>query len=353
MPSVSTPAAGRLASEAAEWMDVLPEAVLVSRAGKVAYANRAARRLFGAGPGQGLPGRPLAALIEAAAGGAKGPARATRLDGSRFPAAVSAEPVALGGEPAILHLVRSVEHEQALQLRLERKRSALLALSGRLIRLQEQERRHIARELHDEIGQCLSAIRVQFAKLQRRVESPEALALIASAAGMTEDTLGRVRSLSLLLHPPQLDTLGLAAALRWHLEEQQRLHGLKIELTDERSQQPVHADLAIAIYRIVQESVSNVLRHAGASTVAVSLRVEGDSLALEIRDDGRGFDAETQAARMDAEPTLGLLSMRERARLFGGELSVTSSPGRGTRIAAHFPINMCSADDATEGGTGR
>jgi len=237
---------------------------------------------------------------------------------------------------AALHLVRNVEHEQSLQLRLENKRRALRALSGRLIHMQERERRSIARELHDEIGQCLSAIRVQFAKLQRQVDSPEALTLIDSAASLTERTLGRVRSLSLLLHPPQLETLGLSAALRWHLEEQQRLHGMRIRFEESPITRPVHPDLAIAVYRIVQESLSNAQRHAHAREVTVRLLPLEHALVLEVADDGRGFDLLNASADAQA-PTLGLVGMSERARLLDGELSIESAPGRGTQITAHFP----------------
>jgi signal transduction histidine kinase len=296
----------------------------------IVYANPAAERLFDAPSPPGLRGEQVSRLLP-------GTGEAARLDGSRFAASVQSAPTTFAGRPAMLYIVRNTEHEQALQRRLAHKRSVLLALSGRLIHLQENERRHIARELHDEIGQCLSAIRVQFAKLQRRVKSPEALALIASAASMTESTLGRVRSLSLLLHPPQLDTLGLSAALRWHVEEQRKLHGLEVVLEVGSISEPVQPDLAIAVYRIVQESLSNVLRHARARWVTVALQMQGDVLAVEIRDDGRGFDAAGQRANKHAEPTLGLLSMTERARLVGGVLEVSSTPGQGTRVAASFP----------------
>lgn len=318
-------------ADEARWLEQLPEAVLVVEDGVVVCANGAARQLFDPTQRRDLAGQPAARLLDDAA-------LAQRLDGSRFPMSLSSEPTTFEGRSALLHLVRDIEYEQALQQRLESKRRRLLALSGRLINFQEHERRHIARELHDEIGQCLSAIRVQFAKLQRRTDQPEALALINSAASLTESTLGRVRSLALLLHPPQLATLGLVAALRWHLEEQKRLYGLQIHFNSGPVQEPVQPDIAIAVYRIVQEALSNALRHGGAGQVSVALGTAGDALTMSVTDDGVGFNPDSLDNRPQARLTLGLLSMTERARLLGGELTIDSAPGKGTRIAARLPL---------------
>jgi signal transduction histidine kinase len=241
--------------------------------------------------------------------------------------------------------------EQALRQELARRERELLALSNRFVDLHEQDRRHVARELHDEIGQCLSAIRLQFARLQRRAESPESLALIASAADMTERTLDSVRSLSRLLHPPQLETLGLAAALRWHLDEQQRLHTLAIRL-DSAALPELPQDLALAVYRIVQEALSNTLRHAGARRFDVTLRLQADALILGVSDDGRGFDARAGDGGFMPPSGLGLVGMAARARLLGGELAVVSAPGQGTQIAASFPIHAHGHDEKSTGDPG-
>ncbi|RZJ12778.1 MAG: sensor histidine kinase [Rubrivivax sp.] len=318
-------------ADEAHWLERLPEAVLVVENGAVAYANCAARNLFDPAQQRELTGEPASRLLPEAA-------QAERLDGRRFPVALSSESTTFESRSAILHVVRDTEYEQALEQRLESKRRRVLALSGRIINVQEHERRHIARELHDEIGQCLSAIRVQFAKLQRRVEQPETLALINSAASLTESTLGRVRSLALLLHPPQLETLGLVAALRWHLTEQKRLYGLHIHFNSGPVQEPVPPDVAIAAYRILQEALSNALRHGKAAEVTVALGTVEDALTLTIMDDGVGFNPDMLDSVPEPRLTLGLLSMTERARLLGGELSIISAPGKGTRIAAVLPL---------------
>ena len=298
------------------------------------YANARASELFRETTARTLRGMPLSELLGSDAG-QEGCVIAYRLNREHFHAKLVSRPTTLDGKEALLHLVRDVDYERQLERNLQLKHSAVTRLSGRLIATQELERRHIARELHDEIGQCLSAIRVQFSKLQRRIRAPEALKLIDSAAGLTERTLGRVRSLSLLLHPPQLETLGLVAALRWHLREQQRLHDMRIRFEADELNAGVPSDVSTAVYRIVQESLCNARRHGGARTATVRLADLDGMLALDVLDDGCGFNPEDPL--MSDKPTLGLLGMTERARLLGGTLTVNSAPGKGTRISAVFP----------------
>lgn len=322
------------ANERLNWLDQLPEAVLVSREGRIRYANQYACELFLAGTKKALHRLPLAQLLpEPQSSADKRPAH--RLNGEQFYAAIKTQAITLNGYSASLHVVRNIEYEHGLEQRLERKQDSVVQLSGRLIETQERERRHIARELHDEIGQCLSAIRVQFAKLQRRVQTPESLHLIESAAALTERTLSRVRSLSLLLHPPQLETLGLRAALRWHLREQEHLHDWHIHFEEDELDYKVHPDLAIAVYRIVQESLSNARRHGNARNVTVRLAGDHHTLVVDVMDDGCGFN--TDDSFLDDRPSLGLIGMTERARLLRGKLTVTSAAGRGTHISATFP----------------
>lgn len=327
-------ASERLLKEQCQWLDQLPAAVLVSQAGRVRYANTKASELFLAVEPHALRELGLEDLLCAPAGN-DAPVFACRLNGVRFHAEVISRTTTFDGQNALLHWVRDVDYEQRLEKSLQRKHTAVQELTGRLIETQERERRHIARELHDEIGQCLSAIRVQFAKLQRCIHTPDALHLIDSAASLTERTLGRVRSLSLLLHPPQLETLGLGAALRWHLKEQERLHDWRIDFDVDELGVCVPTDVSIAVYRIVQESLSNARSHGGACAVSVRLAALPHALAVDVVDDGCGFHPED--AVLSERPTLGLLGMTERARLLGGKLTVTSAPGQGTRVSAVFP----------------
>ncbi|MCW7541096.1 PAS domain-containing sensor histidine kinase [Aquabacterium sp. A7-Y] len=343
-------AAQRSARELENVVTLLPEAVLISRDRRILYANRVAQDLLDPGGTGALRGSPLLerfvpeyrAEVEQRVdsvlkGGARDlrfmPRVMQRLDGSRFEALLGISLVHVDDRPAVLQIVRNLDEVLLAQREAEQARAELAALSSSLIEVQERERRSIARELHDEIGQSLSAIRVQFAKLQRRVQGSELLGLIESAASMTESTLGRVRSLSLLLHPPQLETLGLEAALRWHLNELRRLHGANIRFITSPLTHPVHPDVAIAAYRIVQEALSNALRHAQATRIDVRLHEDAEALMVDVEDDGIGF----LRPRGPQRPTLGLLGMEERARLLGGGLSIDSRPGSGTRIEATLP----------------
>ena len=317
------------------WIDHLPEAVLLAQDGLVIYANETAGEMFAAQARGTLYQVPLTRLLlgEIRPGGDH---TARRLDGREFAAELKLQATMVAGREAILHVVRNVDHERGLEKRLGEKQAEIHRLAGRLLETQERERRHIARELHDEIGQCLSAIRVQFAKLQRRTEAPEALALIESAAALTERTLGRVRSLSLLLHPPQLETLGLGAALQWHVREQAQLHDWSIGFEGRQLRREPHPDVAIAVYRILQESLSNARRHGHAQHVMVELAGDEERINLRIVDDGRGFDM-NRINPDQALPTLGLIGMAERARLLGGTFHIASAPDKGTRVCAAFP----------------
>lgn len=211
----------------------------------------------------------------------------------------------------------------------------LQALSRRLLEVQESERRSIARELHDEIGQLLTALTLN---LQACLTLPGARARPASAPleesiEVVERVLQRVRDLSLDLHPPLLDTLGLAAAVRWHIQRAAERAGLIATVATDDLDHGLDSGIATACFRVVQEACTNIIRHAQAMTIGVELRQDVGGLELSIRDDGIGFDV--AAARY--RPSLGLLSMEERVTLAGGWLFIESSPGGGTLVRARFP----------------
>jgi PAS domain S-box-containing protein len=336
-----------------ELLAMLPEPIVISQHERIVYANRAACTLFESGSGSSLLGlslmdrmapqcreQAIERMRRTAVEGWRDdrfiPRTMLRLDGRPLEAMVGISPVQWCNQPAVLHVIRDVGEIIAAQRASELAQRELAALSRSLIEVQERERRSIARELHDEIGQCLSAIRVQFAKLQRRVTDPAKHEMITAASAMTERTLGRVRSLSLLLHPPQLDTLGLEAALQWHIDELSALHDVQVTLDAQGLPKRLHPDLSIAAYRITQESLSNALRHARARRIDVQLRATEDGLRLDIVDDGVGFRVD-QVRERHRTPSLGLVGMTERARLLGGDLTVRSAPGIGTRIAAQLP----------------
>jgi len=213
----------------------------------------------------------------------------------------------------------------------------LQALSSRMMRIQETERRAVARELHDEIGQALTAVKIN---LQALLIHPGALAQpgqVEESIRIVDGALQQVRDLSLKLRPSQLDDLGLLAALRWHLDRQSQTGILDIQFSADPLPARLHPDVETACFRIVQEALTNIMRHAGAKHVRIELRRRDDEIELAVEDDGRGFDVAAAQQRASAGESLGLASMQERAALAGGRIEWSSEPGRGARLRACFP----------------
>jgi signal transduction histidine kinase len=213
----------------------------------------------------------------------------------------------------------------------------LHALSSRMLEIQEQERRQLARELHDEIGQVLTAVKIDLQTQLLRIGAEPDGEGIEGSIKLVDGALNRVRSLSLDLRPSQLDDLGLQPALRWYLDRQARSSGLAVEFKADLPPARLDPGVETACFRIAQEAMTNVLRHAGASRVRVDLRARDGEIELVVEDDGRGFNVPAAQARAASGESLGLLGMEERAELAGGRIKMLSAPGKGTRIEARFP----------------
>jgi signal transduction histidine kinase len=215
----------------------------------------------------------------------------------------------------------------------------LQSLSNRMLEVQEGERRHIARELHDEIGQALTAVKLHLQAALRR-GGPEAKQPLEECVLITDQALEQVRNLSLNLRPSQLDDLGLVAALRWHVTRQAAVSGLSAEFGADELDERLEPALETACFRFVQEAMTNIVRHAGARHVWIEARRQGDRLRVSVRDDGKGFDVGAAMREAIARGSLGLLGMQERVGLAGGRLNVSSRPGEGTSIVAEFPLRF-------------
>ncbi len=224
------------------------------------------------------------------------------------------------------------------ELALYHARLRLQALSNRMLVMQEAERRHIARELHDEIGQSLTAIKLSLEALARRTGDEAARDLAADIAGVAGQVLDQVRRLSLDLRPPQLDDLGLRAALNWLVKRHTREDGPKILLQAPDSLPRLGSQAETACFRIAQEALTNALRHSGASSVRIELKEEEGRFLLDLQDDGHGFDLSAARARALQGDSLGLVGMSERATLAGGEIRLASHIGEGTRLRVSFPL---------------
>jgi signal transduction histidine kinase len=211
---------------------------------------------------------------------------------------------------------------------------------------QEQERRRIARELHDEIGQALTAVKINLEGVKDQPEASSARAKLEDSIALTGRTLQQVRDLSLDLRPSLLDDLGLVAALRWYLERQAQRTGFAGQLIAEDAQGRLSPELETVCFRVAQEALTNVARHAHAAQVQVELRAHQGSMELIVRDDGVGFDVPAARDRATRGTSLGLLGMQERVTLAGGRIEITSAFGQRTEVRAWFPLAEPQTDSA-------
>jgi PAS domain S-box-containing protein len=224
---------------------------------------------------------------------------------------------------------------------LKKAQDQLRRLSGSIMANQEKERRAIARELHDELGQVLTALRMDAVWLSARLRKPDPKASDRALAmcQLIDNTIDEVRSLATRLRPGVLDDLGLMDALDWYITDFEKRTGIAC-IFKHRNVPEVDGIGATAAYRIVQEALTNVTRHAGATQVKVSLQPEKGALTLAVVDNGRGFDLKEIAA----SECLGLAGMRERAGLLGGSLEIRSRPGKGTKVCFKLPVT--TAEDS-------
>jgi len=212
--------------------------------------------------------------------------------------------------------------------------SELRLLSGQIRTAQEQERKYLSRELHDQVGQMLTGLRMELAALARNQSdgASEVSRRITRGKEIVEETLGIVRNIAMLLRPSMLDDFGLAPALAWLVKEVSRSSGIEISSEIDPLVDTLPDAHRTCIYRVVQEALTNASRHSGARTIRITLKRDGEWVHVSISDDGRGFDPATLNRK-----GLGLLGMEERVREFGGTTRISSSPGRGTGIQIQLP----------------
>ena len=224
---------------------------------------------------------------------------------------------------------------------LEAQREALRQVSLRLVNAQEEERRRLSRELHDELGQALTALKINLDVARRALPDdtpPRLRHSVYEASTLAVQTLERARSLSLELRPAMLDDLGLVSALRWEVDRYEQRTGQSVHFEADLADTVLSPELEITLYRIITEALTNVARHAQAQHIRVYLRVENRQVVAGVEDDGVGFDAAGWFNSPAERQSLGLVSMRERAGLLGGRLEVISEPGRGTKVRVQLPI---------------
>lgn len=239
------------------------------------------------------------------------------------------------GRPWFIHGVGfDISELKIAEEALKKSAEQLKTLSRRLMEVQEMERRNIALELHDEIGQVLTGLKLTL-EVSTKLPATEVSDSIAQASGLVNELMARVRKLSLDLRPAMLDDLGLLPTLLWHIEHYTAQTHVKVNFKHSGlERERFSPEVETAAYRVVQEALTNVARHANVHAATVRVWTHQDTLSIEIADAGQGFDLETVVGR----DTSGLAGMRERATLAGGQLKIESSAGEGTRLLAELSI---------------
>ena len=258
-------------------------------------------------------------------------------DWREIPVLLRGAPVMVEGQQVgILGMYRDISERKRAEQELTSSRQQLRELAAHLQAVREGERTSIARELHDEMGQMLTALKMDLSWLNKRLPRDETLLLdkIRAMVKLTDANIRAVKRISAQLRPGILDDLGLTAAIEWETEEFQKRTGIKCELSMDEELIVLEQDRSTAIFRIFQEALTNVSRHARANRVKASLREEAGGLVLRVVDDGKGI-TEKQASH---PRSFGLIGMRERTLAMGGEMEIQGIPGEGTTLTVRLPL---------------
>jgi len=338
-------------------IDDAPGAIGISRLGTTVYINRAFLRMFGFEDSGELIGRPITDQIAPrlredvmarALQRSRGlPAETEyesvglRKDGVEFPFKASAAILDLADGPATAAFITDITAQKEFERKLGDSHARLRNLATHLLSAREAERKSVAREIHDELGQLLTALKMDLRWIEKRLESSghSALEKLWGTLGLVDQAIDVVHRISSDLRPGMLDDLGLAAAIQWLETEFSRRTGISCTAKVTVPEPRILGNAAIALFRVVQEALSNVGRHSGASHASILLRESDGHLEVTIEDDGVGITAEQAAA----SSSFGLIGMRERVEGLRGELTVRGQEGKGTTVLVTIPI-------AAEGG---
>lgn len=257
-----------------------------------------------------------------------------RGDGSTFPAEITVGNLRTTSQPLDLFIVRNIDFKRRTLKELNDTHTRLRELGAQNESAREDERKRIAREVHDELGQVMTALRMDLSMLEMLygAQVPQLKDKVGTMKELVDRAIGGVRQIASNLRPPALD-MGLGAAVEWLVVEFNRNNTARVVLNLQGLQNRLQENRAMTLYRIIQESLNNIAKYAKASQVEISLRYNAGSLDLDVRDNGIGFDREL----VKDKRSFGLLGMYERALSIGGELVVDSEVGRGTHIHARFP----------------
>ncbi len=333
-------------------------AVTLTQGGLILYANRGFSEIVGAPPEQVIgsaifrflsssDGEVLrCSLSGAIAAGTRSEASFETPRG-RVPALLSISALPGSDPPALCMVVTDITDRKRAEEKLRRSREQLRSFSRRLQSLLEEERTRISREIHDELGQSLTALKLDLSLIRRKILS-EGLAELSGNVHEVELAVSRiirtVRKIATDLRPGILDELGVVAAIEWVAKDFRKRTGISCQVAGQGAERISDPGLSTAIFRIVQEALTNVSRYAAASEVKVSLEKKVDSLIVEVRDNGIGI----MEGKIFDPKSLGLIGIRERVLLLGGEASISGKPGEGTLVRVILPMNEVANTNARD-----
>jgi two-component system sensor histidine kinase UhpB len=329
---------------------VVPVAIWIIDGEQIAFANRACADLFGFADLHDMVGRSIYSLLSAQSQDSVRAAIAqtlggnvpttvtdewvTALDGTQREVEITIAALPDHGASTMQMVITDFTRRNLESPELERSRQQLRQLSASLVDAREGERRRIARELHDELGQRLTALHMELSSLSVATPSAPNHDRITTMLGMVNETVASVRRIATELRPLMLDDLGLTSAIEWLAHDWARRMGIAVKLELHEEGPELSDTMAIALYRMVQEALTNIARHAQAGKVKIRMQQDGDMLVLMVQDDGIGFTDKALAR----EGSHGLAGMRERAYMLGGKLAVGNSRAGGGSIVVRIPI---------------
>ena len=328
----------------------------LDRAGVILYANNRFAAIFRASPGD-FVGTPLQSHVSPAnrdilqalmekglSNSTQGEIALDASDGRTRVVRLALTPVKSSDPPTVCmvatELTELVEANEALRSNEE----ALRQLSARLLQLQDEERRHIARDLHDITGQKLAVQAMALAQVLNRKPAnldAESRRILAECSALNKQVGEEIRTLSYLLHPPLLDELGLSSAVKWYVEGYERRTGIRVKLDMAADLVRLAPDVEVTLFRVIQESLTNVHRYSGSTEAYLRLKVTSNKIELQIGDFGRGMHPDMINAKTGKMVRLGvgIQGMNERIRQLSGKLEITSRPNQGTVITATLPVS--------------
>lgn len=257
-------------------------------------------------------------------------------DKKLIPVEINSHLFTYNGKPTVLSIARDITERKRVENKLRKTSERLRNLASHLQTIREEERSTIAREIHDELGQVLTALKIQVTLLSNKLrdDQKEIKDKIISVSSMIDDTVENVQRITSKLRPDILDELGLIPAIEWQAKEFESVTGISCSLTLPQSDLDLEEDKSTAIFRIFQEALTNVMRHSSAKMVSILLQLDESNMVLKIKDNGIGIKSE----QIKDFKSFGIIGMKERAMIFGGDVSIEGITGKGTEVKVEMPL---------------